>query len=147
MVHTDLCDQPLPPFAEAAPDGDYGSEIIFHGRVRGVEKDEQIVALFYEHYEGMAQSELAILAQETAERFGIPSLSCLHRVGEIPVGESSVRIVMRSPHRAEGLEALAWFIRQLKQRVPIWKWGVRANGERFPSPHCEGCEGHEHNPD
>lgn len=140
MIVTELIGAPLPPLAEEPGSPECGSELVFHGRVRGRERDEPILGLFYEHYEGMAESELRILAEETAETFGLQSLLCLHRVGEVPVGEASVRVVLRSKHRVESLQALAFFIRELKRRVPIWKWGIRADGSRFPSPHCEGCE-------
>ncbi len=142
MIETGITHQPLPPLQKDAPRNDCGSELIFHGRVRAQERDENIVALFYEHYAGMAESELHRLAKEMVESFDLAELTCLHRVGEIPVGEASVRIIIRSEHRAEGIAALTSFIRELKQRVPIWKWGVRANGERFPSTHCEGCAKH-----
>ncbi|MDQ7006970.1 MAG: molybdenum cofactor biosynthesis protein MoaE [Acidobacteriota bacterium] len=151
MIRVALLEGPLPPFEEESTGAECGSEIVFHGRVRGTEKQRPITALFYEHYEGMAERELQRLAEQTAERFSLQTLVCLHRVGEVPVGESSVRVVLRSRHRAEGIEALAWFVRELKRRVPIWKWGVTPAGERFPSTHCEGCaaaetEHHTHPP-
>ena len=60
-------------------------------------------------------------------------LACTHRVGLVGVGEISVRVVARAPHRAEALAALAGFVDALKTDVPIWKWGVRPDGSRFPS--------------
>ncbi|HHN74416.1 MAG TPA: molybdenum cofactor biosynthesis protein MoaE [Acidobacteria bacterium] len=151
MIRVAVLDGPLPVFEERPAPGGCGSEIVFHGRGRDTEKQRTIAALFYEHYEGMAQRELQRLAEQTAERFALLDLICLHRVGDVPVGESSVRVVLRSKHRAEGIEALAWFVRELKRRVPIWKWGVTPTGERFPSTHCEGCaaaesEHHSHPP-
>ncbi|MCZ7586092.1 MAG: molybdenum cofactor biosynthesis protein MoaE [Deltaproteobacteria bacterium] len=113
-----------------------GAELVFHGRVRDDEHGRPIVALDYEHYEGMAEKELKALAEETAERFGVRDLFCAHRVGRIPVGEASLRVTIWSAHRREGLDAMAFFIAELKKRVPIWKWAVTADGERFPS-HCD----------
>ncbi len=100
-----------------------GSEVIFTGLVRDRENGRRIAALVYEHYEGMAQKELEKLARATEERFGITSLSCLHRTGTIPVGEAAIVVIIRSKHRNEGFSAMSWFMDGLKKVVPIWKVG------------------------
>jgi len=106
---------------------------VFNGRVRSTENGETIRGLFYEHYERMAEEELQSLATGTAEKFPISDIFCRHRIGEIPVGESAIHVSIWSEHRAEGLEAMAWFISELKKRVPIWKWAVLENGTKIPS--------------
>jgi molybdopterin synthase catalytic subunit len=116
---------------EAAQDS--GAELVFRGIVRPEEGGRAIVALDYEHYADMAARELQRLAEEAAVRFGLHEVRCVHRVGRVGVGEPSLEVVIRARHRAETLDAMAWFIGELKQRVPIWKWGVTASGERFPS--------------
>ncbi|MBZ0270887.1 molybdenum cofactor biosynthesis protein MoaE, partial [bacterium] len=110
---------------------DDGAALVFRGRVRGRENGRAIVALDYEQYEGMATRELHALAEQTAERFSLSRLWCTHRVGRVPAGEASIEVAIDAPHRAEAIEALAWFITELKSRVPLWKWGVTADGERF----------------
>jgi len=45
----------------------------------------------------------------------------MHRFGHIPVGETSLWIRVRAPHRAEALNLLTQFIDRLKKDVPIWK--------------------------
>lgn len=133
MIDVGITPEPLEPFAPAGARPDAGAEILFHGRVRGTEAEREIVALHYEHYAGMAEAELRSLAEACVERFGLLDLACVHRIGDVPVGEPSLRVVIRARHRGEGVTGLDWFIRELKVRVPIWKWGVRADGERFPS--------------
>ena len=135
MIEAQLIEGPLPPLPADDSHRDDGAELIFHGRVRETEQGRAIVALDYEHYPRMAEAELQKLAAETAERFALRELRLLHRVGRVPVGEASLRAVIWSRHRAEALEAMAWLIAELKQRVPIWKWAVTADGQRFPS-HC-----------
>ncbi len=141
MVETRIIDGPLPPLDDAAvpSDGQDGAELLFHGRVRGTEGGRPIVALDYEAYLPLAETELRAVADDTASRFPIRSLVCLHRIGRIGVGEASMRVIIRSPHRTEAITALAHFIEQLKDRVPIWKWGVTAEGERFPSRGSHGA--------
>jgi len=132
MALTRLTHEPLPPLASEPGPDDSGAELIFHGYVRGQEGGTPIRALYYEAYEEMAAKELERVAQEALARFPIAALRCWHRIGEVPVGAPSLRIVIRSKHRAEALEAMAWFIDQLKQHVPIYKWAVDARGHRRP---------------
>lgn len=133
MVTTRLISGPLPPFDRRPGDKQIGAEVIFHGRVRGEEEGRKIVALHYEAYTEMAEKELRAMGEDASRQFPIQDLFCDHRVGEVPVGEVSLRVVIWSRHRGAGLEAVAWFVKELKERVPIWKWGITADGERFPS--------------
>lgn len=137
MIVTRIVHEALPRVPADDSHSRDGAEIIFHGRVRDQEKGEPIEALVYEYYEGMAEKELQALGEETAAKFPISDLSCTHRVGRVAVGEAGVQVIIWSPHRSEGLKALAWFIQELKERVPIWKWAVTAEGEEKPT----GSEG------
>jgi molybdopterin synthase catalytic subunit len=110
-----------------------GAELIFNGRVRDTELGENITALEYEQYEGMAETELTQLAEETVGKFPIHDLFCKHRIGTINVSETSLHVVIWSKHRKEGLEAMTWFITELKKRVPIWKWAIMEDGRKIPS--------------
>jgi molybdopterin synthase catalytic subunit len=128
-----LTRDPLPPWAPETPRPDAGAELVFHGRVRDAEEGVPVTAIEYEAYEPMALAELRALADELLRRFPVHDLECIHRVGVVPVGEASLRVVLRSAHRTEAIEALVWFVRELKVRVPIWKWGITAEGRRFAS--------------
>ena len=44
-----------------------------------------------------------------------------HRLGTVPLGETSVAVAVSTPHRAEAFEACRFAIDELKARVPIWK--------------------------
>ena len=103
------------------------------GMVRAMENGIPIVALEYEYYPGMAETKLEELARNLLEKYDIQDIECVHRYGKVPVGEASVMIVIRSCHRVAGLSAMDWFISELKKEVPIWKWGITKEGEKFPS--------------
>ncbi len=133
MVLAEMVGGPLPPFSADPEGGKTGAEVVFQGRVRDEENGRAIVALDYEVYAGMAGKELSAIVAETAGRFDIQDLFCRHRTGLVPVGEASLQIVIWSRHREAGLEAVAWLVREIKLRVPVWKWGICADGERFPS--------------
>lgn len=51
----------------------------------------------------------------------IKHIAIYHRLGIVPVKESSVIIAVSSPHRNTSLEAVQYAIDDLKKTVPIWK--------------------------
>lgn len=140
MAQTQITTEALPSFVGDDSADQNGAELVFHGRVRADEAGQQIAALFYEHYAGMAEDQLQQVADEAVRKFPISNLTCLHRVGTVPAGQASLRVVVHSRHRAEALTALGWFVTELKRRVPIWKWAVTAEGDRFPCAPCAGCQ-------
>jgi molybdopterin synthase catalytic subunit len=81
----------------------------------------------------MAEAELTQLAEEAIKLFPIHDLFCKHRIGKVEVGETSLHVSIWSKHRREGLDAMSWFIIELKKRVPIWKWAILEDGSRIPS--------------
>ena len=92
-----------------------GSELFFNGRVRSKEEGKVIKALEYEQYEGMAESELKLLAEESIQKYPISDIFCIHRIGKINVGETSLHVAVWSKHRKEGFEAISYFISELKE--------------------------------
>lgn len=48
-------------------------------------------------------------------------IAIYHRLGVVPVKESSVIIAISSPHRQNSLDAIQYAIDELKKSVPIWK--------------------------
>ena len=135
MIKTEIVQGKIDPFPSEDNHTGEGAEVVFNGRVRKTEHGKPIVALEYEQYEGMTGEELEALAKETLVKFPIHDLLCRHRVGEVPVGESSLHISIWAPHRKESLDALSWFISELKKRVPIWKWVVYPDGTKEATSH------------
>jgi len=133
MIISEIVQGRIVPFPTDDSRRDEGAELVFNGRVRGTEHGKLILALEYEHYSGMAEKELNDLALETAEKFPLRDVFCRHRVGRINIGETSLHVAIWSKHRKEGLEAMTYFITELKKRVPIWKWAVLMDGEKIPS--------------
>ena len=138
MVTTRIIKNKIPALPSDESHINDGAELQFYGRVREMENGQPIVALDYEYYEGMAEKELQKLGEETMSRFAINQLDCIHRVGKIPVGEASLRVVIWSKHRVEALDAMAWFISQMKRDVPIWKNAVLEDGSWISST-CSQC--------
>ncbi len=136
MIKVEIIRDPVKLFAINDDRKEDGAELVFNGRVRNMERGKEIIALEYEQYEGMAELELKEIAQHTCKKFPIKDLFCRHRIGIINVGEISLHVVIWSKHRREGLEAMNWFISELKKHVPIWKWAIMIDNTRVPSE-CE----------
>jgi molybdopterin synthase catalytic subunit len=105
-----------------------GAVCVFVGVVRNESHGRQSVAVEYQAYGAMAESEMARIADSlTAEWPGV-SLRIRHRVGRLAVGEPSVAIVATAPHREEAFAACREAIERVKTTVPIWKREIRPDG-------------------
>lgn len=125
-----LVRQPLPP-PPAWAGGAHGAVVTFEGVVRQDAGPAEVRELFYEAYELMAERRLAALATTAAERWPLTHIHILHRLGQVPVGEASVRVIVAAPHREAAFAACRYLIDTLKSGVPIWKREDRADGSRW----------------
>jgi molybdopterin synthase catalytic subunit len=51
----------------------------------------------------------------------VERIALLHRVGDLELSETSVLVVVSSPHRRTAFDAALFAIDTLKESVPIWK--------------------------
>jgi molybdopterin synthase catalytic subunit len=107
-----------------------GAVLLFIGVVRDVNDGRAVSGMEYSAYESMAARELAEIASEAAQRFGVSDIAIEHRLGELALEEASVGIAVAHPHRGPAYEASRWVIEELKHRVPIWKREHYADGTR-----------------
>ena len=114
-----------------------GAVVSFSGTARDhAPGREGVDRLEYEAYEEHVVPRLAELAAGIRERWGtVGRVVLLHRVGVVPVGGSSVVVVVSAPHRDEAFAAARYGIDTLKATIPIWKrerwkdgesWGLEA---------------------
>jgi MoaE-MoaD fusion protein len=125
--------------------GEDGAVCIFDGVARNNTKGRRTLYLEYEGYEDMAVKTMWQLVEEAHERWpAIDRVGIMHRLGRIDIGESSVVIVVTSPHRRAAFEACQFAIDRLKQIVPVWKkeyfadGAVWVQGEAWPAESAEG---------
>jgi molybdopterin synthase catalytic subunit len=115
-----------------------GAVVVFDGIVRNHSRGRPTLYLEYSAYEPMAAAELEKLAEAALAKFAVRDVRIVHRLGTLQIGETSVLIVVASPHRAAAFDASRWIIDTLKKTVPIWKkeffedGAVWADGEPFP---------------
>jgi len=117
-----------------------GAVVVFTGNVRDRNRGEDVSRLEYEALERMAGPEMARIFEEVRAEHGDPSgadperalrMYCAHRMGLVEVGEPSVVIAVASPHRAAAFEAARALIDRLKERLPVWKKEVYADGHHW----------------
>jgi len=101
-------------------DGD-GAVSLFLGTVRDANAGRRVLFLEYEAYGGMAEREMERIARQAIRRFGVASVSIVHRIGRLEIGEASVAIAVASAHRAAAMDACRYVIDTLKTSVPIRK--------------------------
>ena len=124
-----LTDEPIDLAAFfAAPRPEDGAVCLFVGVVRNESEGKESVAIEYQAYEAMAESELAHVVASVSQEWPGASVRITHRVGRLSVGEPSVAILVTAPHRETAFAACRLAIEWLKEYVPIWKREIRPDG-------------------
>ena len=101
--------------------GTAGGIATFIGTTRDNFEGRRVLRLEYEAYQPMAERELLAICKRMRDRWPLRHVAIAHRIGLVPIGESSVEIAVSSAHRREALEAVQFAIDDLKKHVPIWK--------------------------
>jgi molybdopterin synthase catalytic subunit len=109
--------------------GAEGAVITFEGTVRNNTKGRSTRYLDYECYESMALKMMDQIAHEIAATHSVCQVAMVHRLGRMLIGETSVAIIVTSPHRRAAFDAALEGINRLKKIVPIWKKEYFADGE------------------
>lgn len=102
---------------------DCGAVVVFSGTVRDHADGRSGVSLLeYEAYEAQVVPRLEAIVVDIRHRWPtVGRVALLHRIGPLQLAESSVLVVVSSPHRPEAFEAARHGIDALKATVPIWK--------------------------
>ncbi len=123
LFRFDLSETPLDPRAlEAEVRSDHdGAIVTFTGVTRDHHDGQAVVSLAYEAYEEMAAKVMVEIFEATIRQHAIGRVRVAHRLGEVPVGEASVVVVVAAAHRGPAFEACRFLMDRLKASVPIFK--------------------------
>ena len=105
-----------------------GAVALFLGTVRETTGTRKTSSLEYECYLEMAEKKLGELEAEARGRWPLQQCMIVHRLGHLPVGETSVAIAVSAAHRRPAFESAQWLIDRIKEVVPIWKKENYADG-------------------
>ena len=130
-IHIELTSEPIlsNQLSQLVSDPGCGATVTFLGTVRDEHYGKPVDRLEYAAYSSMAESEMKKIAEELICRWSAKSVSMVHRLGVLEIGETSIGIAISFPHRAESFEALKFAIDTFKETVPIWKREFFSNGE------------------
>lgn len=106
-----------------------GACSIFEGWVRNHNEGRPVHGLRYESYVELAESEGERILAEAVERFSLGEAACVHRIGELAIGDLAVWVGVSAGHRDMAFSACRWVIDEVKARVPIWKHERYADGD------------------
>jgi molybdopterin synthase catalytic subunit/molybdopterin converting factor small subunit len=109
--------------------GAEGAVVTFEGTVRNNTKGRATKYLDYECYEAMALKMMAQIGREIAAAHQVERVAMVHRLGRMLIGETSVAVIVTSPHRRAAFDAALEGINRLKKIVPIWKKEHFVDGE------------------
>ena len=101
----------------------------FEGWVRDHNDGRSVDGLRYEAYVALAEAEGDAILAEARQRFDLIDAACVHRIGDLAIGDLAVWVGASAAHRGPAFEAYRWIIDEVKARVPIWKRERYAGGE------------------
>jgi len=110
----------------------------FEGWVRNHNEGHEVTRLEYEAFEALAIKEGERIINEATQKFGVLKAACVHRVGELGIGDVAVWVGVSSAHRGEAFDACRYIIDAVKHRLPIWKKEHYVNGDSG-WVNCERC--------
>ena len=122
LIHSeDFLDEVVQPEA--------GAIVTFLGLVRDHNKGEKVTGLFYEAYETMAEKDIKTILEDARTKWNLHKAICVHRIGDVSIGEATIIILTSSSHRSEAYEANRFILDRAKFEAPIRKKEFFANGK------------------
>jgi molybdopterin converting factor subunit 1 len=106
-----------------------GAVITFEGVVRNNSGGRSTRCLEYDCYVPLALKTMREIAAGLLLCHRVSRIGMVHRLGRLQIGETSVAVVVTSPHRAAAYAASREAIDRLKRLVPVWKKEYFADGE------------------
>ena len=97
-----------------------GAVVSFIGTVRDL-ASESLMSLKIEHYPGMTEKSLTSIAQTAREKWELESITIIHRVGTLSIGDQIVLVITSSKHRQEAFDSCNYIMDYLKTDAPFWK--------------------------
>ncbi len=108
-----------------------GAVVSFVGLVRDLNEGLQVSAMELEHYPGMTEKSLEMIATQAMQRWNLIDCLIIHRVGALLALDQIVLVAAASAHRGEAFAACEFMMDYLKTEAPFWKKETTPEGERW----------------
>lgn len=131
MAHFSLSDTPFDVATLRANllDDRVGAYASFEGWVRNHNEGRPVTGLRYDAYVALAESEGGRILEKTRALHDILDAHCVHRIGDLAIGELAVWVGVTAAHRDAAFAACRFIIDEVKLHVPIWKHEHYAEGD------------------
>lgn len=104
-----------------------GASVLFAGVVRDHDHGRPVVSLEYEGHPSADAVLRECLAEIAAEPL-VNAVAGSHRIGALEIGDAALVVAVSAAHRGEAFAACARLVDLIKERLPIWKRQVFADG-------------------
>lgn len=105
-----------------------GATAVFVGTMRDFNEGDSVQAMHLEHYPGMTERQLHVLAAHAVQEYGLDDVVIVHRVGAITPAQTIVLVAAWSAHRAAAFTACRQIMETLKHQAPFWKQETLSDG-------------------
>lgn len=105
-----------------------GAVVCFEGRVRDHNDGRAVDGLSYQAYTELAEAEGTRIIEEARDKFAVEHIVCVHRIGDLALGDVAVWTGVSAGHRGAAFDACRYVVDEVKARVPIWKREHYAEG-------------------
>lgn len=114
--------------AAAVADRAAGAVVSFGGVVRDHDDGRDVRSLYYEGHPRAGDVLDDVVAEVTARHVGVKAVAVSHRIGDLAIGDVALACAVAAAHRQEAFAACSDLVDTVKQRLPIWKHQVFADG-------------------
>ena len=129
----------LEAFSSANPTA--GAIVSFTGKVREDKSDKDVTqTLHLEAYEPLTSQKIEDKRQESLKRWDLEDATVLHRIGDIPVGETIVFVATAAKHRRDAFEAADFLMDYLKTEAFFWKKDIGTHHSQWIEPRSQDYE-------
>ncbi len=105
-----------------------GAVVTFGGVVRDHDNGKSVRSLFYEGHPSTSEVLDSVVAEVVARYPDIRALAVTHRIGALQIGDVALACAVAADHRRQAFAACADLVDTVKERLPIWKHQVFADG-------------------
>jgi molybdopterin synthase catalytic subunit len=119
----------IAPLRAALLDDRAGAFASFEGWVRDHSDGRSVQGLRYESYVALAQTEGERIVDEALAKFAIVEARCMHRTGDLAIGDLAIWAGASAAHRDAAFAACRYIVDEVKSRVPIWKHEHYVDGD------------------
>lgn len=105
-----------------------GAVVGFVGQIRDHDHGRQVTELEYSAHPSAADVLAEVVADVAAQSPGTRAVAASHRIGVLRIGDAALVVAVSADHRQAAFATCAQLVDAIKERLPVWKRQVFADG-------------------